>query len=149
MVGAAFSELIATSPLGLSPVIVDSTKPSYEYGSSVQTPSYNNYAYVRSGEPLVRAPIVAAVEPKPTLIAARSDLPYYASQFYPTNYIGAPFLRTAIPTSNFVYKSDFGAWPTTRLVPAPIGERLLIKTAEPVVVPAAVAGEWKYLRKRN
>lgn len=125
MVGVACSELIATAPL--ASVIVDSTKPRYEYSSSVQTPTYNNFQYVRSAE-----------EPKPTIIAARSDLPYYVSPYFAPNYYGSPFIRSTIPTSNIVLKSDYNAFPTTRLLPVPIaGERLLIKAAEPAVIPAA------------
>lgn len=159
MVGAAFSELIAAPPLGLSSVVVESTKPRYEYSSSVQTPSYNNFAYVRSGDNIARtvvaAPVVAGVEPKPTLIAARSDLPYYPSPYYASpyyaspylaspylasNYIGSPYIRSAaIPTSNIVYRSDLGPWSSTRLLP--LGERFVVRAAEPAVLPAAIPGK--------
>lgn len=72
MIGTAFASeaYFAQAPLGYSSYIVDEPKPSYEYSTSVQTPSYNNYAHVRSGPEFERkiynfatpfgAPILAA-----------------------------------------------------------------------------------------
>lgn len=55
------------APAAYSSLIVDQPKPSYEYSTQVQTPTYNNYAYVRSGGNIERkvynfaaAPVVAA-----------------------------------------------------------------------------------------
>lgn len=69
------------APAAYSSVIVDQPKPGYEYSTQVQTPTYNNYAYVRSGGNLERkiynfaaAPVVAtagaaAVAPVAPIIA--------------------------------------------------------------------------------
>lgn len=72
------------APAAFSSVIVDQPKPSYEYSTQVQTPTYNNYAYVRSGgnlerkiynfaaAPIAAAPVVAtaaAVAPAEPIIA--------------------------------------------------------------------------------
>lgn len=134
----------------MSSVVVDEVKPRYEYSSSVQTPQYNNFNYVRSGGDIERtvisAPLVAAVKPEPTIIAARSDLPYYAAPYYTSNYVGSPFIRTVIPESNIVYKSDYPTvLPTTRLQPVALGERYVIKAAEPAVIPAAFATPAKFV----
>lgn len=72
MIGVTYAgeAFLAPAPLAYSSFIVDEPKPSYEYSTSVQTPTYNNYAHVRSGGNLERrfynfappfaAPIVAA-----------------------------------------------------------------------------------------
>lgn len=64
-----------SAPLAYSSVFVDEPKPSYEYSTSVQTPSYNNYAHVRSGGELERkiynfaAPIAAPLLSAEPIIA--------------------------------------------------------------------------------
>lgn len=77
MVGVAFAgEAIYApaapllAPAAYSSLIVDQPKPSYEYSTQVQTPTYNNYAYVRSGGNFERkvynfaaAPVVTAAAP--------------------------------------------------------------------------------------
>lgn len=79
MIGVAYASeaYLAAAPLAYSSLIVDEPKPSYEYSTSVQTPTYNNYAHVRSGGSLERkfynyaspfaapigAPVIAAAEP--------------------------------------------------------------------------------------
>lgn len=128
MVGAAYSELIATSPFAYRSIVVDS-KPRYEYSSSVNTPTYNNFNYVRSAEDIERTVVHEPLIEKPTIIAARSDFPYYTSPYY----FGAPLVRSIVPASGLVYK-DALPLPATRLLP--IGERFLIKSAEPAVLPA-------------
>lgn len=125
MVGAACSELIVSSPLGYRSIVVDS-KPRYEYSSSVNTPTYNNFNYVRSAEDVERTVVHEPIIEKPTIIAARSELPYYSPY-----YFGSPFVRSFVPSTGIVYKD---ALPATRLLP--IGERFLIKSVEPEVVPA-------------
>lgn len=72
LIGVAYAgdALLASAPLAYSSLIVDEPKPSYEYSTSVQTPTYNNYAHVRSGGNLERriynlaapiaSPIIAA-----------------------------------------------------------------------------------------
>lgn len=145
MCGAVFGEGFIAAPLGLSSVVVDS-KPRYEYSSAVNTPTYNNFNYVRSADEIARtvvtAPVVAAVEPKPAIIA-RSDLPYYTSPYFAPSYYGSPFIRT-IPSSNIVLKSDLGLLPTTRLAPLGLGEGYVIKAAEPAILPAI--GESMHIR---
>lgn len=66
------------APAAFSSVIVDQPKPSYEYSTQVQTPTYNNYAYVRSGGNLERkiynfaaAPVVAAAAVEPIIAEAK------------------------------------------------------------------------------
>lgn len=56
MFGVAYAgeAILAQAPLAYSSLIVDEPKPSYEYSTSVQTPTYNNYAHVRSGGNLER-----------------------------------------------------------------------------------------------
>lgn len=75
MVGVAYAgeAFLATAPLAYSSFVVDEPKPSYEYSTQVQTPTYNNYAHVRSGGFFERkfynfaspfaTPVVAAAEP--------------------------------------------------------------------------------------
>lgn len=79
MIGVAYASeaILAPASLAYSSLIVDEPKPSYEYSTSVQTPTYKNYAHVRSGGNLERriynfanpfatpiaTPIVAAAEP--------------------------------------------------------------------------------------
>lgn len=91
MIGAAFgSQIIA--PLAYSSFAYGSPKPAYEYSSSVQTPTYNNYAYVRSGAEFERkyvsvaapAPEIAFAEQQPAVIATRFAEPQqavYAARF--------------------------------------------------------------------
>lgn len=81
------------APAAYSSLIVDQPKPGYEYSTQVQTPTYNNYAYVRSGGNLERkiynfaaapvlatAPVVAtAAEP----IIAESKLVQPVSGKFP------------------------------------------------------------------
>lgn len=83
MIGVAFAGdafLAPATPLlapaAYSSLIVDQPKPSYEYSTQVQTPTYNNYAYVRSGGNFERkiynfaaAPVVAATTPVEPIIA--------------------------------------------------------------------------------
>lgn len=56
MIGVTYAgeAILAPAPIGYSSVIVDEPKPSYEYSTSVNTPTYNNYAHVRSGGNLER-----------------------------------------------------------------------------------------------
>lgn len=73
---------------------MDEPKPSYEYSTSVQTPTYNNYAHVRSGGNLERkiynfaAPIAAAAAPiaaEPILAEAKFIQPVriiFCSSFF-------------------------------------------------------------------
>lgn len=141
MFGACFAEnLLTTAPLGYSSVVVDNPKPRYEYSSSVQTPTYNNFAHVRSGNEFERnvynipAPIVAA----PQLIRSA---PFYTNDFrslpatyyVQRNYAPTIALRTSIPAplpTNIAVKPEFTdfrrtlpftapfiANPTTKLVP--------------------------------
>lgn len=74
MIGVACAQtILAPAPYAYSSYVYDEPKPSYEYSTSVQTPTYNNYAHVRSGglferkifaaplgTPVVAAPVVAA-----------------------------------------------------------------------------------------
>lgn len=96
MIGVAYAgeAILAQAPLAYSSLIVDEPKPSYEYSTSVQTPTYNNYAHVRSGGNLERriynfatpfgtpiaTPIVAAAA-EPILAEAKIFQPVCVSLF--------------------------------------------------------------------
>lgn len=77
MIGVAYAgeAILAPAPLAYSSLIVDEPKPGYEYSTSVNTPTYNNYAHVRSGGELERkiynfaAPLATPVIAAQPLIA--------------------------------------------------------------------------------
>lgn len=124
--GACFAEeFLAPLPLGYSSLIVDQPKPSYEYSTSVNTPTYNNFAHVRSGGSIERKiynfPAAQLIAAEPILPASKfiSPLPVVktASNYVATNYEIKPF------TTNFEVKpvTQFRSegLVTTKLAPLP------------------------------
>lgn len=83
MIGVAYAGEAILAPAAYSSFIVDQPKPGYEYSTQVQTPTYNNYAYVRSGGNLERkiynfpavSPVVATAPVLTTAAAAAAIAP--------------------------------------------------------------------------
>lgn len=87
MIGVACAQtILAPAPLGYSSYVFDEPKPAYEYSTSVQTPTYNNYAHVRSGgiferkvynfasplgTPIIAAAPVVGAAPEPIVAEAK------------------------------------------------------------------------------
>lgn len=159
LIGTAFgSTLIAEAPLAYSSLVYDSPKSSYEYGSSVQTPTYNNYAFVRSGDyerRFINVPATqqyAIAEQQPAVIAAR----FYQE---PTAVFAkapsvAEVAKAAIPNAlptNFALNSQFTeirrsfpfsapavALPATKLLPIAQSTPILAtRYAAPIATPFA------------
>lgn len=75
MIGVACAQtILAPAPYAYSSYVYDEPKPSYEYSTSVQTPTYNNYAHVRSGGLFERKIFAAPLATGPVLAAAAEPI---------------------------------------------------------------------------
>lgn len=117
LIGVASAGEAILSPLGYSSLIVDEPKPSYEYSTSVNTPTYNNYAHVRSGGNLERkfynfvGPIASpAIAAEPIVAEAKFIQPAIAQPILKAAAINE--YRTGFP----IAAPEFTI-PTTKLLP--------------------------------
>lgn len=75
MIGVACAQtILAPAPITYSSYVYDEPKPSYEYSTSVQTPTYNNYAHVRSGNLFERRILAAPLAATPLVAAAAEPI---------------------------------------------------------------------------
>lgn len=151
--GEAF---LASAPLAYSSLIVDEPKPSYEYSTSVQTPSYNNYAHVRSGgnferkiynfgTPFAAAPVLAA---EPIVAEAKFFQPVRifwnisrriitrfvsVSRNFAFQAIAQPLLKAAPLSTELrtVATAPAIAFPTTKLLPIAYESKPFYRFAAP------------------
>lgn len=160
----ASDAIIAPAPIAYSSFYTDELKPGYEYSTAVNTPTYNNYAHVRSGGEVERkfynfpqyaAPFFAEsaepffaetrfLQPAPVLksnlaIAARADVVAAA----PVAVAPVPAIAAAAPAVPA---------PATKLVPfafepKPFEPRLFPFYRFLAPAPAVVAGKFLYAKK--
>lgn len=161
---AGEAAVFADAPIGYSSFYTDELKPSYEYSTSVQTPSYNNFAHVRSGGEIERkyyntfpqyaaayaAPVIAAqpivaetrfLQPeapvlKTNIAVARADVPILQP--------AAPVLKSNIAIARadvpFLQTATPVAAPSTRLVPLAFEQRPFPSFYRLAYQPKLVAG---------
>lgn len=152
----------AAAPLAYSSVYVDEPKPSYEYSTSVQTPTYNNYAHVRSGGSFERkiynyatpiaTPVVAAAAAEPIIEAKFLQPVRYFQTFTQFSIffqsqllllilqaIAQPVLKSAPLSAEYTtYAAPAIALPTTKLLPIAYEAKPVYRFAAPA--PAVIAG---------
>lgn len=138
MIGACFAEeILSAVPFAYSPYVVDELKPSYEYRTSVQTPTYNNYAHVRSGGEIERKiynfPVAPAIAAEPILPAAKIYTPLPVAKAVPvaTNFEVKPIAQ--VRSDAFVTKLAPIATPIAAPIATPIAAPVI--KSEPIVQP--------------
>lgn len=142
MIGVSFASeaFFAPAPLAYSSFYVDEPKPSYEYSTSVQTPTYNNYAHVRSGPEFERkfynfatpfapaTPIAAPIYAAEPVVAEAKILP------------AAPILKAAPVLKSTPLSAEFKPVAAFPAIPAASATKLL-----PVAFEAKPAFEQRFL----